>query len=482
MARAKKATRMRTLLRLAGSGVTLLGLGLAASAQNAPELTNLTNALDTAAAQQKRVFFLCGQQTSPSAQALRGWISDGTIALPAAQFVYCYLDYDDPAATNAFYSRYSVAGLAQPYVVIASSDGLQLLARSGYGTPAQYQALIDRSGTLRAPANDLFANRLPLSGGALIVPDALNSLASKEAGEPDHAGYAGGASVWWQWTAPSNGTFLVTTEGSAFNTLLGVYAGESVAALTLVASNAFGAADGTSRLLLDATATTTYQIAVDGLHGAAGDIVLSIRPPGPPANDDFANRSLIPGWSNTITAWNFEATKQPGEPAHAGNSGGASVWWTWGDLGPGLATVSTAGSSFDTVLAVYEGTNLSTLTVVATNDDYGGELTSRVTFNAEARATYQIAVDGYLGATGVILLSLSAPQPTELGPPLLLSNRVVRLSLSSPPGQTNVIEASADLGAWVPLSTNVQSLPVIQYDDAGATNLEHRFYRVKTWE
>src|SRR5439155_22967066 len=48
------------------------------------------------------------------------------------------------------------------------------------------------------PANDLFANRAVLVGNA-IVANGSNIGATKESGEPDHAGNAGGKSVWWSW-------------------------------------------------------------------------------------------------------------------------------------------------------------------------------------------------------------------------------------------------------------------------------------------
>ena len=73
-------------------------------------------------------------------------------------------------------------------------------------------------------------------------------------------------------------------------------------------------------------------------------------------------------------------------------------------------TVSTEGSDFDTLLAVYTGTAVNNLNLVASNDDVNilNDLTSQVTFSAQAGQTYYIAVDGYGGATGNIELSLSA--------------------------------------------------------------------------
>ena len=57
-----------------------------------------------------------------------------------------------------------------------------------------------------------------------------------------------------------------------------------------------------------------------------------------------------------------------------------------------------AGSSFDTLLAVYTGTTVSTLTLVSSNDDCPSEpraLTSCATFSVVPGTSYSIQVDGY---------------------------------------------------------------------------------------
>ena len=88
-----------------------------------------------------------------------------------------------------------------------------------------------------------------------------------------------------------------------------------------------------------------------------------------PANDMFANRIAITGTSNTVTGSNASATKETGEPSHGGNSGGASVWWSWKAPRSDTVTITTSGSSFDTLLGVYTGTSVSALTTIASNDD-----------------------------------------------------------------------------------------------------------------
>lgn len=96
---------------------------------------------------------------------------------------------------------------------------------------------------------------------------------------------------------------------------------------------------------------------------------------------------------------NLKATAEPGEPAHSGFPASASVWLSWRPEVDGIATLSTEGSGFDTVLAVYRAAagaplSLASLARVAANDDAGRTQGSRVSFNVRKGETYFIAVDG----------------------------------------------------------------------------------------
>ncbi|MGA2501278.1 MAG: S8 family serine peptidase, partial [Tepidisphaeraceae bacterium] len=122
-----------------------------------------------------------------------------------------------------------------------------------------------------------------------------------------------------------------------------------------------------------------------------------------PVNNDFASATVIPDGTTSVTGTNVNADKEAGEPDHAGNPGGASVWWRWTAEVTGTVTINTSGSDFDTLLGVYTGTSVAALTLVASNDDWES-LLSQVTFNAVLGTTYQIAVDGYGAATGDIEL------------------------------------------------------------------------------
>jgi hypothetical protein len=120
------------------------------------------------------------------------------------------------------------------------------------------------------------------------------------------------------------------------------------------------------------------------------------------SNDAFGQPITIPQAGGLRSAKTFTASKQTGEPAHAaGNRGGASVWFNWRAPRTRNVTISTGGSNFDTLLGVYRGPAVNSLTPVARNDDVvPGVLTSRVSFRAIQGALYRIAVDGYNGAFG----------------------------------------------------------------------------------
>ena len=294
----------------------------------------------------------------------------------------------------------------------------------------------------QAPDNDYFTHRLAFPLGVARVRDN-NVGTTKEPAERNHAFNAGGKSVWWSWVAPSNGLYRLDTTGSSFDTLLAVYTGSALNALTLVGEHDGNPADNffVSRVQFQAVGGTEYQFAVDGYQGASGDVVLNLGPVvagggGIAANDNFAQRIAFLGQTNRVTASTVGATKETSEPNHGGNVGGHSVWWAWIAPITGPVTLSTTNSSFDTTLAAYAGTSLDALTLVAGNDDLDaafGVYQSRVTFPAVAGVAYQIAVDGHGSATGAVVLTLTQPTPEVVGGNDLFADRFLIT------GQTNTV-------------------------------------------
>lgn len=160
-----------------------------------------------------------------------------------------------------------------------------------------------------------------------------------------------------------------------------------------------------------------------------------------PVNDQWSGASLITAGGTTVTGSNVYATREPNEPIHTGTGGDRSIWWSWRATENSAVTVTTAGSSFDTVLAVYTGANLDELRSVGENDDIGTNSFSQATFNAVAGMTYYLAVDGALSATGVtesgsiqlLVIATAPPTITFASPTDGLS-----LLVSSPLTPTNV--------------------------------------------
>ena len=285
------------------------------------------------------------------------------------------------------------------------------ILRWGFRALCSLFLVISLSGTLsvaHAQTNDAFGSRIRLSG-ASGQTDGSNVGASKETGEPDHAGNRGGASVWWAWTAPVAGEVTFDTEGSDFDTLLAVYTGNSVNRLVEVASNDdIGGGMRQSEVRFRVRQGQTYHIAVDGYGGKTGYVVLNWqRPSSGVGSDAFASRGMLSGASGRTDGSNVGASKEAGEPDHAGNRGGASVWWAWTAPVAGEVTFDTRGSDFDTLLAVYSGTSVNRLVEVVSNDDIGGGpmRQSEVRFTARRSQTYHIAVDGYGGKTGHAVLN-----------------------------------------------------------------------------
>lgn len=347
---------------------------------------------------------------------------------------------------------------------------LDALATDDRGAPTHAQPVTIHV----AASNNDFENRLPLFGALPVSGSTLG--ATKQAGEPHHGGNAGGASLWWSWTAPIAGSVFLSTAGSLFDTVLAVYTGTSVSNLTLVAGN-----DNVtpfalhSELAFRSEAGVEYQIALDGAAGMVGDFTLYVRPGAP--NDHFENRAWIADFSQPVLGANLTASRQPGEPFHALGFGWHSVWWSWTAPHSGSYTLSTAGSSFDTLLGVYRGSALDTLTAVAANDNAPGTLSSRVRFEAAAGETYHLAVDGSGEAVGNIVLALTANPPTRLGSLQRGTDGGVTFQITGEVGRTNVIEASTNLADWVPLRAVFNAGGTLPFTDLTATNLPQRFYR-----
>ncbi|HEY2961265.1 MAG TPA: NF038122 family metalloprotease [Pyrinomonadaceae bacterium] len=190
----------------------------------------------------------------------------------------------------------------------------------------------------------------------------------------------------------------------------------------------------------------------------------AVAPPSPPANDNFTNAQTITGCSGTVTGTNVAATQESGEPNHSpdNNGGTHSIWYQWQAPASGNVTFTTAGSGFDTVLAVYTGNAVNSLSSIVKNDDVdlGMVTTSTVTFPATAGVFYRIAVDGY---------NNSSSNNGEIGPVTLNWNLDNCANVWLP---TVLSAGQVDLKSWT-ISGRTSMYAKLTFPDAG--------YRVANW-
>jgi hypothetical protein len=274
---------------------------------------------------------------------------------------------------------------------------------------------------LAAPANDSFARAQVLAGLEGRVT-GTNVEATIEGGEPTDDRFA---TLWFRWMAPYSGFTTVTTYGSGFDTVLGVYAGTSVNGLTEVAVNNNAGGVRQSSVTFYARAGTPYNIQVSAYEFGderTGNVILNWALTPAPSNDSFARAASISGSSGRVRATNVSASYQGGEPL---DDRFASIWFRYTARGDGQATFTTYGSDIDTVLGAYTGATVETLQEVAVNNNAGGVRQSSITFDVAAGTTYSIQVSTYEFGdekTGNVVLNWTAPGPQTYS----LSGRITK--------------------------------------------------------
>jgi hypothetical protein len=428
--------------------------------------------------------------------------------------------------------------------VVASEESPYFEVPSGLGTPVT--------------TNDNFASSLaigPLTNGVGVAGINNSASVASADGPALIAGKPAGGFLWYNWTATFSGVISLTTRGSSFDTLLGIYTGSTLESLKSVAEDDDSGGFFTSLVSFNCLLGTNYQMAVAGYQGATGTVVLELSPgpadgfPGPlggysvggqepvitqqpasqivNAGDTVTNSVTASGASsyqwylggvpvaggnnNVLIITNFPtsavgnyyvqasnaagsllstivavqiatqnqngapttllddkfgdavdltgaaamarqrprdgggdtggfslsqsfstagATKEEGEPNHAGQPGGASYWYSYTATTGGTLDFNTDGSTFPTILAVYigPGNSFSTLTNVGaaytTSLDLGQPAV--IVSNVAPQTRYFIAIDGYLGASGSAKLNVAL-----VPPPITVNTNVVPVTNSS---------------------------------------------------
>jgi hypothetical protein len=192
-----------------------------------------------------------------------------------------------------------------------------------------------------------------------------------------------------------------------------------------------------------------------------------------PVNDLFARALALTGSSGKSSVVSTtNATKEFGEPAHADNSGGKSVWWSYQPSADGVLTLDTA-AKFDTLLALYTGTSVDKLTPIASNDDAysgvpgGGSLIAQA---VRANQTYYIAVDGYDGVSGSVALNYS-----------FVPGTVYRLTTSHGPNGVVLVATTNPLGGVVEMPGSAGDFASDTNANVVLTAVPDAYYTFSTW-
>jgi hypothetical protein len=310
--------------------------------------------------------------------------------------------------------------------------------------------------------------------GLIDVDSAVSATA-----QPNEPANGTGHTVWFRWTAPQDGPVAFDTMTGYFPTVVNAYTGTTLESLAAVVRlpDPGSLASRTNRVRFFAEAGRVYHIQVDAATATLGRFVFKWWL-GAPGNDHFADAKYFDSGVYRFALSSVNATKEPGEPNHAGNSGGRSVWIPFvGEINRGL-TISTEGSEFDTLLAVYVGNGLSNLTEVASSDDDGTNHWSRVHFDTVLGTQYWIAVDGSQGDGGNIYLDIRYDQTPPQFTAVRAAGDQIELDMICNDDRRFLIESSTDLKTWAPwYGTTRSEYGELHFRVPKGTNDVQRFFR-----
>ena len=293
-----------------------------------------------------------------------------------------------PGATNSTYlatnGTICDAGLYE--LVAYNENGI---AKSA---PAIIAPIVQNNGVL----TDNFAERMPIQNSASGGILTNNLFATFEPSEPCHAGKPASKSLWMTWVAPANGTVTFETCGSTFDTLLAVYDGAQLAVgREIVASD-----------MINPSAI------IAGLQNSSNRLSLYLYSLLSPLGKNLVDTGTV----------DREALAQEFEMIVAGTNIFAADLFADVELRCETAALATNSSAFTRLVnrllledVFSDGLAKEGLTPIGSSEDSdkptltngAKELlyTSRVTLNVQMMKSYTIAVDGFYGSTGNVVLS-----------------------------------------------------------------------------
>jgi hypothetical protein len=282
----------------------------------------------------------------------------------------------------------------------ATSGVTYRILANGYGGTPEFGTLkIVATSSAAPPLNDTCANAYGLPEGATFT---ICTQGAQTISDPATlCGPLISHGVWFVFTPCNNGTYSISTCGSDYDTVLGVFYGEC-GALTQVGCNDDNEPCGSqSSVSFLAEANTVYRVLAAGFQQNSGQLRIRAQWEGvAPTNDLCANPIVLP-LGQTMSMCTQGATNAGDPQPNCGANARPGVWFSVTACANGSVTVRTMPDSAGAILAVYSGACGSLTQIDCDNEGTGVE------FSATAGSTYRILAQGYTG-----WLSLMANMPS----------------------------------------------------------------------
>ncbi len=365
--------------------------------------------------------------TSPNLWYLFTAASTGevTVSLLGSEFDTALVIYDTgacyPKLGDIIEKNDDFGGFLQSQITFQATAGNQYLFEVlGYNSDEVGEGVLNISAAGVEPPtsnNDECYNAKPIGDVTNLPFDTTNATQDG----PFRCMYS--PNRWYCYTASCTGEVTVSLAGSSYDTMLAVYDGCDCEWLedNMIECNDDTPDSRQSEIVFDSIAGNQYLIEVGGYGNETGLGLLSVNcdgvTPPPPSKDDCEDAKTIGDIKNLP----FDTTD-----ATFDGSGlcmtSPNIWYCYIATCTGNVTVSLAGSSFDTMLAVYDGCECYPTSddLIECNDDAGAGYQSAVTFAAIAGNQYLIEVGGYGSENGEGLLTVSClgvvlPGKSDLG-------------------------------------------------------------------
>ncbi|MCE7974033.1 MAG: hypothetical protein DYG92_06865 [Leptolyngbya sp. PLA1] len=260
------------------------------------------------------------------------------------------------------------------------------------------------------------AGAMPLSEFQACTTYATSSGNSTTCGT---GGAGQGPDIWYSFTPTCSGNAIIDTFGSDFDTVLSVHSACPSTIInntnTLVCNDdaSFPAPNNRASLVtFNFAAGETYFVRIAGYNGASG--IANVRPsfyysyP----NDVCTGAVTVTEGSHTFGNCGANTEDTAGMCPSDGFVPRHDLWYSFSPAQSGEYRIDTCGTSFDTVLAVYEGCPVSGQTPIACDDDHGTGcgLQAGVFATLTAGTSYRIRVGSFSpNVTGAFNLNIMPP-------------------------------------------------------------------------